>query len=89
MVQSVVCFALTLAYWSIIGWIILSYVVAYGRIPSDHPVRKLFDALERIMQPLLRPIRAVLPPVSVGSVRLDLSPIVLFVVILVIQWIIC
>ena len=74
---SIICLALNIAFWGIIAWVILSYVVGYGRLPYGHPVRRLYDGLEKVIQPVLRPIRAVLPPVRLGSVALDLSPIII------------
>lgn len=58
-------------------WIVLSYIVAFGRVGWDHPVRKVYDALSKIIDPVLRPIRAVVPPVRVGGASLDLSPLIL------------
>ncbi|MEZ5176236.1 MAG: YggT family protein [Acidimicrobiia bacterium] len=69
---------LTLA---LIVWIILSYVVVFGRVAWDHPIRRLYEFFNGFIDPLLRPIRAVVPPVRVGGAALDLSPIVLLLVI--------
>jgi YggT family protein len=35
---------------------------------------------DRLTEPVLAPIRAVLPPVRLGAAALDLSPIVVFIV---------
>jgi YggT family protein len=58
-------------------WIVLSYIVAFGKVGWDHPVRKIYDALSKIIDPVLRPIRAVVPPVRIGGSSLDLSPLIL------------
>jgi len=58
-------------------WIVLSYIVVFGRIPWDHPIRRVYDALSRVVEPMLRPIRAVVPPVRMGGAALDLSPLIL------------
>jgi YggT family protein len=58
-------------------WIVLSYIVVFGRVPYDNPLRKVYDFLSRIIEPILRPIRAVVPPVRVGGATLDLSPLIL------------
>lgn len=68
--------------WLVLGmllWIVLSYVVVFGRVGWDHPVRKVYDALSKIIEPLLRPIRAVIPPVRIGGAALDLSPLILII----------
>ena len=68
---------LDLAFYAIIIWVILSYVINFGRLPWGHPVRRVYDAIDRVLQPVLRPLRRVLPPVRLGNVALDLSPLVL------------
>lgn len=68
--------------WLVLGmllWIVLSFVVVFGRVGWDHPVRKVYDALSKIIEPLLRPIRAVIPPVRIGGAALDLSPLILII----------
>lgn len=62
---------------ALIAWIVLSYVVVFGRVPFDHPIRKAYDYLSRIIEPILRPIRSVIPPIRVGGVALDLAPLIL------------
>jgi len=64
---------------ALLAWIVLSYVVIFGRVPGDHPIRKLYDLLSRAIEPMLRPIRAVIPPVRMGGGALDLSPLILIV----------
>lgn len=62
-----------------LAWIVLSYIVVFGKVPYDHPIRKIYDGLSRIIEPLLKPIRAVIPPVRMGGSALDLSPLILLV----------
>jgi YggT family protein len=66
--------------WFVLGmllWIVLSYIVSFGRLSWEHPVRKIYDALSKIIEPILRPIRNVIPPVRIGGTALDLSPLIL------------
>lgn len=68
--------------WFVLGmllWIVLSYIVTFGRLGWDHPVRKIYDGLSKIIEPVLRPIRAVIPPVRMGGAALDLSPLILII----------
>ena len=60
---------------------ILSWVVAYGRLAYDSPVRKIQDVLSRICEPVLRPVRRLIPPVRLGGAGLDLSVLIIFLVI--------
>ncbi len=62
---------------ALIAWIVLSYIVVFGRVAYDHPIRRAYEFLSRIIEPMLRPIRAVVPSVRVGGASLDLSPIIL------------
>jgi YggT family protein len=65
----------------LIVWIVLSYVVVFGRVAYDHPIRKLYEFFNRLVEPVLRPIRAVVPPVRVGGASLDLSPMILLLIV--------
>jgi len=65
----------------LIVWIVLSYIVIFGRLAFDHPIRKAYEFLNGLVEPMLRPIRAVIPPVRMGGASLDLSPIVLILAI--------
>jgi len=68
--------------WLVLGmllWIVLSYIVNFGRLGWDHPVRKIYDALSKVIEPILRPIRAVVPPLRIAGSAVDLSPLILIV----------
>ena len=82
---NLICLLLNLATLVLFAWIILSYVVNFGRLPWGHPVRKIYDGLSNVINPILVPIRRVLPPLRAGSMGLDLSPLVLFLVIIIIR----
>lgn len=69
-----------LLQWLLLGlfvWIVLSWIVGFGRLPFDHPIRRIYEVMSRIIEPVLRPIRAVIPPVRIGGAALDLSPLIL------------
>jgi YggT family protein len=88
-VLTLVCGILRLAVWVIIAWIVLSYVVSFGRLGWDHPVRRLYDGLSRAIEPLMRPIRSVVPPVRIGGAALDLSPLILIIGVNLLIVVIC
>jgi YggT family protein len=69
-------FLLVLLAYSILSWLTLS-----GRLAYDSPVFKVQAALARVCEPVLRPVRRIIPPVRVGGVGLDLSVLVVFLVI--------
>lgn len=87
--MQIICFVLRMGVLAIFVWIILSYVVALGRLPWGHPVRRLYDGLSRGIDPILRPIRSVLPPVRFGNTALDLSPLVLVIGVTILLNVIC
>jgi YggT family protein len=69
--------ALLLYFYAVFAWVILSWI----RVSSVHPLGRLQAFLDRIIYPVILPIRRVLPPIRLGGGALDLSPIVLLVVI--------
>lgn len=89
MALDLLCAVLTAAVWVIIAWIVLSYVVNFGRLGWDHPVRRLYDALSRVIEPIMRPIRNVIPPLRIGGAALDLSPVILILAISLLRGLIC
>ena len=48
-------------------------------------MRTALDLLDDVTDPVLRPLRAMIPPVRAGGVGLDLSIIVAFVVLAVVR----
>lgn len=87
--SDLICMVLNLAWIVLLAWIILSYVVNFGRLPWGHPVRKIYDGLSNVINPILVPIRRILPPLRAGSMGFDLSPMVLFLVIIILQNVFC
>jgi YggT family protein len=61
---------------ALLARIILSWFPATGGA-LDSVQRVLF----RITEPVLAPVRAILPPVRLGGMALDLSPIVVFILL--------
>jgi YggT family protein len=84
-----ICAVLGVATWVIIAWIVLSYVVNFGRLGWDHPVRRLYDALSKVIEPVMRPVRNVIPPLRIGGAALDLSPVILILGISLLRRVIC
>lgn len=66
--------------------VIVSWAFMFGfRPPLSGPLRKSLDLLDDVTDPVLRPLRAMIPPVRAGGVGLDLSIIVAFVVLAVLR----
>ena len=74
--------ALTLYMWIVIAMAIFSWLVAFNVVNTrNHVVAMIGDFLYRITDPALRPIRNVLP--NLGGI--DISPVILFLIIIFIQ----
>ena len=50
---------------------------------------QIFEVFDRVTDPVLSPVRAMLPPVRMGGMGLDLSPIVVFLVGTLLLRVIC
>jgi YggT family protein len=75
-------YLISMLIWIIIGSVILSWLIAFNVVnPYNQFVRSLWDIFHRITEPLLRPIRRLLP--DMGGV--DLSPMVLILIILFVR----
>lgn len=87
--MDLVCFLLRFVSYALIAWIILGYVAAFGRLPWGHPIRKVYDFISKLIEPVLAPIRRVVPPPRIGAVALDMSVIVVFLGIFILQSVLC
>jgi len=65
----------------LIGYSILSWLTYSGRLASGSPVYRVQHVLASICEPVLRPVRRIIPPVRIGGVGIDLSVLVVFLVI--------
>lgn len=78
----IVDFLLQVLSWVIIAQVILSWLIAFNVLnTSSAGLRAFISALERILGPLYRPIRAILP--DFGGI--DFSPLVLLLLVQVLR----
>lgn len=68
-------FVLTIYFYAVFIWVILSWI----RVSSTHPLGRVQVFLDRIIYPVILPLRRVIPPIRLGGGALDLSPIVLLI----------
>jgi YggT family protein len=83
--MALICWLLTLYSLLVLAWVVLSWV----RVPSTHPVGRVQVLLDRLIYPLILPLRRVLPPLRFGGAAVDLSPLVLLLGVQIVQQIIC
>jgi YggT family protein len=89
-VREVVCVLISAYTVILLIRVILSWAVTLGwRPPYSGPVRKVLDLLDDVTEPLLKPLRALIPPIRAGAVGLDVSILVAFVILAVLQMAIC
>ncbi|MSO72781.1 MAG: YggT family protein [Rhodospirillaceae bacterium] len=74
--------ALGLYKWVVVIWVVLSWLVAFNVVNNHNPlVGSIGRALDQIVEPALRRIRRYVPLFG----NMDISPVLLFLVILFIQ----
>jgi YggT family protein len=78
---SIVLDILNLFLFVLLVRVVLSYIPA---TPGSAlvPITRFFEA---ITEPVLRPVRHFVPPLRVGGAAVDLSPIIVWVVILILR----
>ena len=75
-------FLLAILGWIIIGQVILSWLFAFNVLnTSSQGLRSFVEALDRLTEPLYRPIRRVMP--DFGGI--DFSPLVLLILIQILR----
>ncbi len=74
----VAMFIINIYYYAIIASIIMSFVMMFTGNPSPHPLLQL---VWQLTEPVMRPIRKVIPPLG----GLDFSPIFIFIAIQIVQ----
>ena len=82
---SIVCLLIQLYLLVIFVRIIMSW---FPPTPGT-TYAQIFEVFDRVTDPVLSPVRAMLPPVRMGGMGLDLSPIVVFLVGTLLLRVIC
>jgi YggT family protein len=81
----VIYLALQFYLYLVVAWVVLSWLIAFNVVNTRNQlVAMVADFLYRITEPALGPIRKVMP--NLGAI--DISPIVLFFIIIFLQQVI-
>ena len=83
--MTIVCYLLTAYYFVLLIRIIWSWLP----VPRSGPLRVVYEIVYDLTEPVLKLVRGVVPTVRMGAMGLDLSPIVVFVVLSVLQFALC
>ena len=82
----ILCVVLTIYTILLFVRVLVSWAYLFGfRPPFSGPMRTILDLLDDVTDPVLRPLRAMIPPIRAGGVGIDLSIIVAFVVLAVLR----
>jgi YggT family protein len=81
----VIYYALNFYLYLVVAWVVLSWLIAFNVVNTRNQfVAMVADFLYRITEPVLGPIRKVIPHLG----PIDISPIVLFFIIIFLQQVI-
>lgn len=73
---------ITIYIWLLIGSAVLSWLIAFNVVNTRNPiVSNIGEFLYRVTEPLLRPIRSLLP--NLGGI--DVSPVILILALLFLE----
>lgn len=78
--MELICAFLSIYILVIFGRILMSWV----RVVPGTPMASVYSVLFNLTEPVLGPLRRVIPPVRFGMAAIDLSPIIVLVVIRII-----
>ena len=80
----ILCLLVTAYQLVVLAYVILSFVPEppSGLLPVVRVVNGLVD-------PIVRPLRGIIPSVPLGGARLDLTIIVLFILLIILQEVVC
>lgn len=77
-ILTILLFLLNIVWWIIVVQAILSWLIAFNVINTSNDfVRSVWQALDKITEPIYRPIRRILPDFG----ALDLSPLVVLLAV--------
>lgn len=86
--MEILCILLTIYWVVLIASILISYALAAGWRPTG-PAHTLVDGVRRVTEPVFGLVRGLLPPVRLGGMGLDLSPIIIFIVLGIVLRYVC
>jgi len=75
---------LRIYYFIIFGRIIMSWFMVGGG-GDNHVLNLIYEFVYGVTEPVLAPLRSVIPSIKMGMGYLDLSPIVLLILVRILQ----
>lgn len=78
------CLLILVYYWILIARAIISF------IPNPPDVlRPVYRLIYDLTEPVLRLVRPLIPPIRMGAMAMDLSPLLVFFVLIILQGVVC
>jgi YggT family protein len=82
---NVLCLLLQAATLILFARIILEWIP----VSPDHPVVRLRSTLRLVTEPILAPVRRLIPPVRAGGMALDLTPLIVILLLSILAGRVC
>ena len=80
-----IAYVIYLYQYVVLAAVILSLLISFNVVNTYNPfVRSLWQAITAVTEPLLKPIRRIMPDLG----GLDLSPVILLLALLFVRWIV-
>jgi YggT family protein len=86
---SILCLLINIYMLVIFARIIMSWVTQASPPTPGTAYAQIVEALDRVTEPVLGPVRNMLPPVRMGGMGLDLSPIVVILGLIILSRVVC
>jgi YggT family protein len=67
--------------WAYFIVLLVRVLSSWIPVPPSGPIRTVIGWAYTLTEPVLRPLRGLIPPVRMGAVALDLSAMILFIAI--------
>ncbi len=80
---------LCLLIYAFIAALIIRIILDWVQVPASHPVGRARSSLAKVTDPVLLPLRRVIPPIRMGAVALDVSVMVLLFGLFIVRNAIC
>lgn len=84
-IRTLLCFAC----FGYVLVILAAIIISWFPLEPDSALEGVRNGLRTVTEPVLGPVRRALPPVRLGGMALDLSPIIVLIALQVLQAIIC
>ena len=84
-IRGIVCLLLYLYLFAIFGRVLLSWFP----LNPNGPMATVAGFLLSVTDPVMKPVRRMVPPVRLGTTALDLSPVIVIFGVVIVRGIIC